>query len=799
MTRTNGPNARISPSGRAAALHQGGRLVEAIGIYDQLLAANPDDVDALCSRANVLADLGRLEDALASYDRAIARDPKHADALDFRAITLASLGRMEDALESLNRSLEARPDNPNALGNRGNILKNIGRSDEALCDFERALTLRPDFAAAHSNRGNVLIEQKKFDEALASYDRALALQPLSSDIHHNRGKALEGLHRYEDALASYNRAVGHNPTNADALYSRGLLLSVLERPEQAIASYDRVIKLKPSHIDAHLRKAEALVNIGRVPDALAALKQAGERGRGIILNNIGMAFAQLERVEEAVDCLQRAISEVPDNPLAYGNMASLLKTLGRDEQAFEYQSKACERDPYLAYGVGMRFFLALSHCRWDDYDAQAAAIAASVRADERSIAPFPLLAFSGDAQLQRQCSEAFGRATCPPTPARALAGKYPRRDRIRIGYFSADFHLHATMRLLAETLETHDRSRFETFGLSFGPDTGDVWRKRAGASFDHFIDVRAMTDRQAANLARHHEIDIAIDLKGYTRSCRTGIFAERAAPIQVNYLGYPGTMGIPFIDYLVADRVLIPSTHRHFYSEKIVFLPGTYQANSSWDKGGAPDLKRADVGLPENGFVYCCFNQWYKITPGMFGIWMRILDRVDRSVLWLWVEDGAARSNLKREAHIRGVDPARLIFASHVPFDMHLSRLRLADLFLDTLPCNAHTTASDALRAGLPLLTCTGQAFASRVAASLSAAAGVSDLISENLENYEARAVELGLNPSMMAQVRKNVEARVAGSSLFDARNFARKLEAGYFQMYDRYQEDLPPDDIFLS
>jgi len=407
-----------------------------------------------------------------------------------------------------------------------------------------------------------------------------------------------------------------------------------------------------------------------------------------------------------------------------------------------------------------------------------------------------LLSLLDDPALQKLAAQIYSDAKFPRSPT---LGPIPRRgasDKIRIGYYSADFHRHATSHLMAELLEAHNAARFELYGFSFGPDQQDDMRQRISATFDKFVDVRGMSDRHVARLSRECGIDIAVDLKGYTQDARTGMFAEGCAPIQVQYLGYPGTMGADYMDYVVADRTVIPPDSQSDYMEKIVWLPHSYQANDSKRKISSRVFTRQEVGLPASGFVFCCLNNNYKILPETFDSWMRILVGVNGSVLWLLENNPLAAANLRKEAAARGMDAGRLIFAGRLPMDEHLARQRLADLFLDTLPCNAHTTASDALWAGLPVLTCMGKSFASRVAASLLNAVGLPGLITSSRKDYEALAIDLASHPAKLAGFRKALEDNRTAAPLFDGKLTARHLEAGYEAIYARYQSGLPPDNI---
>jgi len=401
-----------------------------------------------------------------------------------------------------------------------------------------------------------------------------------------------------------------------------------------------------------------------------------------------------------------------------------------------------------------------------------------------------------DLALQRQAAEIWMRDKCPENPGLgALPVRMPG-SKIRIGYFSADFHNHATMFLMAQVFERHDRSRFELVAFSFGPDTQDAMRARAVAAFDQFLDVRTRSDEAVAALSRELGIDIAVDLKGYTEHERTGIFALRAAPIQVNYLGYPGTMGAPFIDYLIADPVLIPAEARVQYTEKIAYLPHSYQPNDTHRIIADRVFTREELGLPEKGFVFCCFNSSYKITPQVFDVWVRILQQVPGSVLWLFKEHAATELNLRREAVQRGLDPARLVFAPRMELPEHLARHRQADLFLDTLPYNAHTTASDALWTGLPVLTCMGQSMASRVAASLLHALELPELVTQTEQDYEALAVSLAQTPDKLRTLCTKLQENRLTSPLFDTDMFTRDIERLYTRMHTRHLQGLPCEHL---
>lgn len=437
-------------------------------------------------------------------------------------------------------------------------------------------------------------------------------------------------------------------------------------------------------------------------------------------------------------------------------------------------------------------------CDFSDFANKVEELLLRLKQGKGVCTPFQILAISGSPELQRQAAQIYIATHDPGCTILPVIQKYPAHEKIRLGYFSADYHDHATMHLIAELFEQHDRSRFELVAFSFGPDKDDEMRMRAVRAFDQFIDVRNLTDRDVALLSRTLEVDIAIDLKGFTQDDRTGIFSYRAAPIQINYLGYPGTMSADYIDYIIADPILIPEHSQRYYSEKIAYLPNSYQANDRSRSSSGRAFTRVELELPSAEFIFCCFNNNYKITPPVFDCWMRILKQFERSVLWLLEDNAKAASNLKKEAATRGINEERLIFAKRLPLGDHLARLRSADLFLDTLPYNAHTTASEALWIGLPVLTCTGDGFASRVAASLLNAIGLPELVTTTLESYEALAIKLASHPHQLATIRQKLASNRLVKPLFDIKLFTRHIEVAYTAMYERYRADLAPADIHV-
>jgi predicted O-linked N-acetylglucosamine transferase (SPINDLY family) len=481
-----------------------------------------------------------------------------------------------------------------------------------------------------------------------------------------------------------------------------------------------------------------------------------------------------------------ALQFMPSYPDALNNQGRTLHELKRYDEAAQSFARLLAAAPQQPYAPGMLLASRLHYCDWTNYEASSAAIVAAVERGERADVPFAFFAHALSPKAQLDCARLFVAAEYPAGVPPLVAAPAERHARIRLAYVSSDFHEHATAYLMAELFETHDRSRFEVTGISYGPDDASPMRARLEAAFDHFVDARSMTDRAVAELMRDRGIDIAVDLKGYTAGNRAGIFAYRGAPLQVAYLGFPATMGAPFVDYVIADRHIVPPELEAGYSEKIARLPGSYQVNDRKRRIAEIVPSRADAGLPAEGFVFCSFNNSYKIRPDAFAVWMRLLREVEGSVLWLLDDTAAAVARLKAAAEGHGISSSRLVFAPRVPLDQHLARHRLADLFLDTFPVNAHTTASDALWAGLPLVTLQGETFASRVASSVLAGVGLPELVTQRWPDYEALALKLARDPQALARLKAHLESTRLTAPLFDTDRFRRHIENAYVTMYER-------------
>ena len=615
-------------------------------------------------------------------------------------------------------------------------------------------------------------------------------------------QALEALRNssLEMAEAYLKEALILELDNPHTLRLLGVVQAQRAQYQKAIEFFLASIKAFPENAVSHSNLGNVYARLRQFDQALSAYEQAAslDPNDPEIWSNAGIVFFELKRFEESVEFYDKALAIEPNYAEALCNKGNALNELKRYEEAIACYEKALSINPHIDWAPGAWMYLKLKVSSWENLEGNIEVLLAKIAANEKVCNPFPLLAMSDDPMLHRQASAIFAHYQYPANTALGPIPKHSKGEKIRIGYFSADFHNHATGYLLAGLIELHDKNQFEMIGISFGSSQSDEMRARLEKSFDQFIDASAMSDIEIAQLSRRLKIDIAVDLKGFTQNCRTGIFAYRAAPIQVSYLGYPGTMSADYMDYLIADKTLISQELEQAYSEKIVYLPNSYQANDRQRAISDKVFTKAELGLPEHGFVFCSFNNNFKILPATFEGWMRILKAVEGSVLWLYEDNATAANHLRKEAESRGVNPSRLVFANGMPLAEHLARHRLADLFIDAFPCNAHTTASDALWAGLPVLTLMGNSFASRVAASLLNAIGLPELITVTPQAYEALAIELASNPEKLLALKKKLASNRLTTPLFDTPQFTKELEQAYVQMYQRYQADLMPENIVV-
>ena len=684
-----------------------------------------------------------------------------------QAVTAHKEGKLEEAESVYREILEIEPTQLDANNNLGVLLYETNRLEEAEKIIKKAIELMPNYAVAHNNLGNTQKSLSKLEEAETSYKKAIELKPNYVQAYNSLGNTLFSLKRFNDAEKNLKKAIELKPDYAEANQNLGVLLYKLHNLVEAEKCYKKAIELKPDYTIAY--------------------------------SNLGVVYFDLYRFKDAEVNYKKALELNPNFAEAYRNLGNLLYALGRIDEALINYNHAYTIDPDMDFLLGDALHSKMHLCKWDDLSKNLNELTKKINNEEKVATPFSLLSLIGEPSIHRKVSEITSNMF-PKSDILAKILPYHNHKKIKIGYFSPDFKNHPVAYLTAELYETHDRKKFEIHAFSFGQDTKDEFNIRIKKGVDYFHDVQKMSNLDVVKLARFLEIDITIDLAGYTREARPNIFAMSTAPIQVNYLGYPGTMGVDYMDYLIADHILIPSEKKIHYSEKIVLMPNSYQPNYSKTKSSEKIFKREDFDLPKVGFIFCCFNKYYKITSTTFAGWMRILLKVEGSVIWLTGGNNTAMNNLKKEARKNGIDDNRLIFAEHVPLmEDHLSRIKIADLFLDTLPFNAISIASDALRMGVPILTCKGNSFASRVSASLLNAVNLPEMITSTQDEYESLAIELATNLKKMKKIKEKLVNNLNTAPLFNTLLYTQHLEAAYSKMYERYQNKLDIEDIEID
>ena len=705
------------------------------------MAVLPDDG---LGQARALAQRGETQQAKQLYQAVLEKDPANQAARD----ELAALHQRSAHFQALSE-----------LYQQGDLEGVVERGEGLLRQHPGAAFLHNILGVAHAGLG-------RWDKALDYHTAALRIRPGVAETLVNLGKVLIQLKRPDEALDCFTRAVRIRPNYADARYSLGLALRAQGRLEDAIACFAKTLEIKP--------------DFGEASD------------------NLGTALRDLGRLDDAIACLNRSLKIRPSSAITHVEMGITLAKAGRYPESNAAFAAALAIQPLLADTRAQKLYQDAVMCDWDALAAERSVID-TLGIEGTAVRPFVLLPLEDNlarhqVRAERFVRERYRMETLPP-----IAPPREKPARIKIGYFSAAFHNHPLMYVMAKLFEGHDRARFEVHAYSYGPEAHDEMRIRAQHGVEIFHDVRAHKGSEIAELACRDGIDIAIDLMGFTENGRTEIFAHRAAPIQINYLGYPGTMGAPFIDYIIADRILIPEKSARFYSEKVIALPRSYMPSDDAREISSRTMTRTEMGLPERGFVFCCFNKAYKIGPEEFAIWMRLLKQVEGSVLWLSETNEYAAGNLRKEAKLNGVAPDRIVFTRRVSMSEHLARHRLADLFLDTFHYNAHSTASDALWAGLPLVTKIGEDFAARVGASVLTALGLPQLITDSSEAYERLALELATDSDKLAQLKQKLLSQRNSAPFFQTETFVRQLEDAYDQVFRRYFNGEPPAPVIVS
>ncbi len=743
-----------------------GKNIEASQAFKKVTQLNPTYSEGYNNLAITLRDQGKLDEALKLSKKALLLNPKSAIFYTNLGLIYQDQNKFDKAIESYNKAVAINSNYAEAYYNMGNTLQYQDKLAEAIESFKKALAIKIDYAEAYLNMGVAFTKQSKHAEAIDAYKKALSLNPNYAEAYYNMGITHNSSERLVEAVASYTQAIKINPNYADAFNNLGNTLREQGKIDEAIDSYIRALSVRSNYPEAYMNMGVTLIDRGKLAEAIETFKKALAIKNDYLeaYLNMGVAFAKQNKHAEAVDTYKKALSIKPDYEIA---------------RARQLHHSA-------------------HNCDWEAIE-EISKLIPKLGIVKQSISPFSLLAFEDAPERHRIRSEIYSTDINPENiiPLQNLSQK--TKKRIRIGYFSADFKEHPVAYLIAGVLEQHNRDKFKVFGYSLMSHSRSELRQRLVASFDCFVDISGMGDKDKAFRAREDKIDIAIDLTGYTENNCSKIFAYRIAPIQINYLGFPGTMGATYIDYIVADKRLIPPENQKNFTEKQIYLPNTYMPTDNKREISARYISKKEFNLPEESFVFCCFNNSYKITSEEFDIWMKLLNKVEKSVLWLRKSNHVSEANLKNEAIKRKIDSSRLVFAEMILIKDHLARYQLADLFLDTFNFNAHTTASEALWAGLPVITKVGKGFPARVASSLLHAINLPELITKNKKDYEALALELATKPKKLSLIKEKLLANRLSQPLFNTEQYTKFLEDGYKQAYQNYLIGHDPQNIIVS
>ena len=790
-----------APGQDLVALFEAGDHDAVVRLAQERLAETPTSAPIWNIFGAALARTGRPDSAVEAFGEATRLAPDHSSAHMNLGNALLDLDRRDAAIAAYRKAIELRPGSAEAHYNLGRALQRAGDLAGAESAYRTALSHMPDHRDATTNLWGLLLAAERPAEAAKVLEQRLLAVPDDAEVRNNLGTTLKQQGRIAEAIATFKQAVEVAPDNPEIRRNLGLTLRVAGDDRAAEDALRQAIDLSPGS------SAPALVDLGNIFAETSRLEEAAhcylealevDLENVFAHNNLGNLLARLGREDEAGACYERALAFDPASAEANNNMAIRRWTEGDLPGAKTHFSRALAARPEMAFSRAQKLHVEAQMCEFESFDAFAA-VSGTLGIEGAEVPPFATLAFEDSPERQlaraRLYDQRRHRSHLPPLtiPAR------PRRARLRIGYFSSDLYNHATLHLMAGLLRHHDRARFEIHAFSYGTVRDSHQQDLAsGGMVDHFHDVKGFSDVAIAELARTGDLDIAIDLKGYTQGSRAGLLADRVAPLQLSYLGYPGSLGAEWCDYIVADRHVIPEAERPYYSEKVIYLPDCYQPNDDLRPIAPIDDTREDHGLPSEGFVLCCFNQSYKISRAEFDIWMRLLARVDGAVLWLLRTNRWAEENLSRAAELRGIDPRRLVFAERCGPELHLARHRHADLFVDTFNVNAHTTATDALWTGLPVVTMQGRQFAARVAGSLLHNVGLPELVTEAPQAYESLVLDLMLSPERLAVLRDRLTRARSIEPLFQTTRYARHFERGLDMAFERWASGLPPDDLHV-
>jgi len=801
---------------KAVSYHQAGRLDRACDIYTRIHESDPQHPDALHLLGVIAYQTGTYQTAVDLIKRALVLNPGNAAYYKNLGNAYKEVGQLDDAINFYRKAIDLRPEYAEAYFDLGNAYQKNDCVHEAISAYQSALKILPEMAEAHNNLGIALFDAGSAEQAISHYQAAMRLKSDYLEPHINMGNAIKHQGKFRDALNWYRKAIEKKADCAEAYVGMGSVWQNLGRLSTAVGCYQKALEIKPEYAEAHNDLGTVYLELGNFKAAMVSFKKCADlkpRDPEAYIN-MGNVAQKENLLEKAISFYKRALDLNPDSYEAKYNLGNAYGEYGNSRQAIACFRQTIHLNPDHPFATSLLIRQLQQICAWNELEAPCARLARLTQkafANSEQTVEMPFLAFS----LSDDPGHNFrvAKSWADTISARALefansaktsfefsaAKKSKDKSRITIGYLSADFKNHATAHLMRGLFGCHDRSDFEIIAYSYGENDLSDYRKQIERDCDKFVDIYALNSLEAGKAINKDNVDILVELKGYTDGSRIDICAHRPAPIQVAWLGFPGTTGADFLDYIITDKIVTPPDHAPYFSEKCVYMPHTYQVNNSRQEIAEVIYRRQDFGLPSEGFIFCSFNETYKIEPVMFDIWMKILGEIPNSILWLMSENGAAQENLKKEAERRGIASGRLIFARKLSKDLHLARLQMADIFLDTRIVNGHTTTSDALWAGIPVITLLGKHFASRVSASLLMAAGIPELIAFSPTEYQKLAVSLAKNADLLKNYKAKLFQNRLKKPLFDTVRFTKNLEKAYKMMWRIYLSGQEPQLIEVS
>lgn len=798
----------------ASCYMQLGQTNEAIETYRMALILNPNLVDAQSNLGNLFKSQGLFDDAKNCYLNAINVKPDFAVAWNNLAGLYKDQGLLNESIENYEEAIRLVPNFADAHSNLGNAYKEIGKLEDAIKCYKKAIEIRPDFAIAHGNLASCYYDKGKLELAIRTFRYAIQLEPNFPDAYNNLGNALRELNQLDESINCYRTALRLKPDHPHAYNNLGNALKDKGMIKEAIHCYVTAARLMPNFAAAHSNLGSLLKEQGKLDQALAHYQQAVQIDPKFAdaYSNMGNVYKDLNRFEESINCYTNAIRLKPDFPDAYSNLASAYKDSGRLDDAITCYRKALSLRPSFPDAFSNYVHCLVFICDWRERDKDFKKLADFLEKqllDNNalpSVQPFHALVYPLSLQKFMDISKKYAQRavlniSLIDKPNFRYRNKLLKDERLKIGYVSSDFGNHPLSHLMQSVFGFHNKSRYEIFCYSLTQSDKSQWRNKIESEVENFKDISTLATEDAVKLIHNDGINILINLNGYTKGARNEIFALKPAPIQIGYMGFCGTLGADYIQYMIADNVVIPTESRKYYTEKIINMPHSYFVNDHLQSAKDvldPDKcpSRSDYDVPEEKFVFCNFNQVYKIDPQTFTIWMNILKRVPNSILWLLRFPPIAETNILAEAKNQGIAESRIHFTDVAPKEEHLKRGYLADLFLDTPECNAHTTGCDILWGGTPMLTLIKEKMSSRVASSLLKAARMDELITYNFEEYEELAVTLATDIDKLWNLRKKLEELRTDCPLFDTKRWVQNCETGLSLAWNRYEQGLEPDHI---